>query len=59
MKNHMIPVAKTNVPCKEPTVPVETKTVQEPDPHLNTIIKQLAELNSYMKVIQKKLSGGF
>ena len=59
MKNHMIPVAKTNVPCKEPTVPVETKTVQEPDPQLNTIIKQLAELNSYMKVIQKKLSGGF
>lgn len=59
MKNHMIPVAKTNVPCKEPTVPVETKPVQEPDPQLNTIIKQLAELNSYMKVIQKKLSGGF
>lgn len=59
MKNHMIPVAKTNVPCKEPTVPVETKTVQEPDPQLTTIIKQLAELNSYMKMIQKKLSGGF
>ena len=59
MKNHMIPVVKTNVPCKEQEHPFETKPVQEPDPQLKTIIKQLAELNSYMKVIQKKLSGGF